>query len=252
MIKSFIFVLQITNSMGLDNLTIIGTSHIAQQSINEIERAITNREPDIIALELDNKRFYALIHKQKSRGLPSILKIGIKGFLFSIIGRWVQKKLGKQVGVEPGEEMLTAIKRAKKSKIKIALIDQDIEITLRRFSQALSWKEKFRILLDLIKGFLFKEDDVKKLGLDKIDLSKVPSKKLIKKLMKEVKIRYPNIYKVLVEERNIVMANNISNIMQQNPDKKVLAVVGAGHEDALLDLIKKNKDSINYSFSIAI
>jgi len=250
--KSFIFAFQITRYMELNNLTIIGTSHIARQSIDEIRDAITNKKPDIIALELDSKRFYALTHQRKKSGFPNIFKIGLKGFLFSILGRWVQKKLGEQVGVEPGDEMLTAIKLAKKNKIRIALIDQDIEITLRRFSQALSWKEKFRILLDIIKGFLFREDEVKRLGFDQIDLSKVPSKKIIKRLMQEVKVRYPNIYKVLVEERNIVMANHLRQIIQQNPDKMILAIVGAGHEDALLDLIKKDKDSINYTFNVTI
>lgn len=238
--------------MELNNLTIIGTSHIARQSINEIKQAIEDKKPDIIALELDSKRFYAITHQSKKSGFPNLFKIGIKGFLFSIIGRWVQKRLGEQVGVEPGDEMLAAINLAKKNKIKIALIDQDIEITLKRFSQALTWKEKFRILLDIIKGFLFKEDEIKRLELDKIDLSKVPSKKIIKRLMQEVKVRYPNIYKVLVEERNIIMATTLKKIIQQNPDKKLLIIVGAGHEDALLDLIKKDKNSINYSFDVTI
>ena len=43
-------------------------------------------------------------------------RVGIKGFLFAILGRWVSKKLGNLVGVKPGSEMLTAMKLAKKHK----------------------------------------------------------------------------------------------------------------------------------------
>lgn len=231
----------------MENLTIIGTSHIAKQSIKDIKLAF-EAKPDIVALELDAKRLYALTHKGKNKGMPNISRIGIRGFLFSLVARWVQNKLGEQVGVSPGDEMLTAVKLARKNKTKIALIDQDIEITLKRFSQALTWKEKFRILGDVIRSFLFKDNELKKLGIKTLDLSKVPSKKLIKRLLMEVRERYPNIYMVLVEERNIIMAHNLNNLMQQNPDKKILAIVGAGHEDEILRLIKDN--TINYSFNI--
>lgn len=236
--------------MENQNLKIIGTSHIAKQSINEIKKAIEQMQPDIIALELDRRRFLALTMKKvKKGGMPNIFKIGVKGFLFSVFGRFVQQKLGKQVGVEPGEEMLTAIKLAKKNKINIALIDRDIEITLQRFSKSLSWKERFRIASDIIKGILFKKKDLKKLGIENIDLSKVPSKEVIKILLREVKARYPNLYKVLVEERNLIMANRLRRILENEPDKKVLAIVGAGHLEGIEELLKHD-DSINYSFNI--
>ena len=80
------------------------------------------------------------------------------------------------------------------------------------------------------------------------ELTKVPSKKVIKKLVDQVKKRYPNIYKVLIEERNEVMAEKGRKIMEIYPDKKILAIIGAGHEDDILELIKK--PSISYSFKV--
>ena len=49
------------------NLTIIGTSHIARQSLQEVTATIEKEKPDIIALELDKRRFYALTHKVKRK-----------------------------------------------------------------------------------------------------------------------------------------------------------------------------------------
>ena len=228
--------------MKYGDLTIIGTSHIAKQSLDEVERAINVEKPDIIALELDRRRLYSLFKKPGRIRIYDIKKIGIKGFVFSLIGAWAGKKLGKMVGVMPGSEMKKAVKLAKKNKIKIALIDQDIEITLRKFSKSLTWKEKWNFFADVVKAVFSKKKTLE------FDLTKVPSKKVIKKLVGQVKKRFPNVYNVLIEERNHIMAENLRKIMEMHPDKKILAIVGAGHEDDILNLIKS--PSISYSFSV--
>jgi len=229
--------------MKYKNLTIIGTSHIAKQSLEEVKSVVEKEKPDIIALELDRKRLYALMSKKKQKAsVRNIGRVGIKGFIFSLIGAWAEKKLGEVVGVSPGDEMKIAIRLAKKNKIKVALIDQDIEITLRRFSKALSWREKWNFFVDLFKAFILRKKEIE------FDLSKVPDGKIIKKLIKKVKKRYPSIYKVLVEERNIIMANNLGKLMENNKDKNIVAIVGAGHEKEMIELIKRPK--ISYSFSV--
>ena len=229
--------------MEYKNLKIIGTSHIAKQSLMEVEDIFNKENPDIIALELDKKRFYDLMYKPKSRiSLYSIRKIGIKGFIFSLIGAWAEKKLGEIVGVSPGSEMKKAIMLAKNGNKKIALIDQDIEITLKRFSRALTWREKWHFFIDILKAVFLRKKEID------FDLRKVPSRDIIKKLINKVKKRYPSIYKVLIEERNNVMAQNISRLMEENKEKRILAIVGAGHEDEILSLIKK--PGIKYSFSV--
>jgi len=229
--------------MKYKNLMIIGTSHIAKQSLEEVKGVIEEEKPDIIALELDKKRLYALMSRKKAKvSFYNIGRVGFKGFLFSLLGAWAEKKLGEVVGVSPGEEMKMAVRLAKKNKIRIALIDQDIEMTLRKFSRSLSWREKWNFVVDLFKAFILRKKEIE------FDLSKVPNKKIIKKLIDKVKVRYPNIYKVLVEERNIIMANNLSGLMGENEDKKIVAIVGAGHEKEIIELIKRSK--ISYSFSV--
>lgn len=236
--------------MRYNNLIIIGTSHIAEQSLKEVEDAIDKEKPDIIGLELDRKRFYALNNNVKRKvTLNDIRRIGIKGYMFNIIGAWAENKLGGIVGVKPGSEMIKAIGLAKINKIKLALIDQDIEITLLRISKTLTWKEKFNFLIDIFNGIFFRKREMQKLGIKQLDLTKVPPKVLIRKLIKHVKKRYPNFYKVLVEERNQVMADNLISLMEKNPEKKILAIIGAGHEEELMHIIKK-RPNIAYTFNI--
>ncbi|MDP7506147.1 MAG: TraB/GumN family protein [Candidatus Woesearchaeota archaeon] len=222
--------------MKFKNLIIVGTSHIAKQSMREVEEAVSNNKPDIIAIELDRRRFIALMHKKKGKKdrirLRDIRRIGVKGYLFSLIGGYVQKKLGKIVGVVPGSDMKKAIKLAKKNNLQIALIDQDIEVTLKKFSKSFTWREKWHIVADIFKGIFFRKNVVQ------FDLSKVPDEQVIKKMMKEVKVRYPNLYRVLVTERNKIMAVNLFKIMKEHPDKKILAVVGAGHAEDMMKIIE--------------
>jgi pheromone shutdown-related protein TraB len=225
----------------MSQVKIIGTSHIARESLEKVTKEIENGNYDIICLELDRQRLYSLLNNEKTK--PTIrdaFRVGIKGYIFAMIGAWAEKKLGKYVGVQPGEEMITAYRLAKKQNIKIALIDQQIDITLKRFSKEITWKEKWRFIVDIMKGIITRKPEFD------IDLTKIPSEKVVRMLIKRVKERYPNLYKVLVSERNEIMAHNIKAISEQNPEKNILAIVGAGHEKEFEQLLK---DRITYNFS---
>jgi pheromone shutdown-related protein TraB len=224
----------------MDNVKIIGTSHIAQGSVDEIKAAVTAWKPDIVAIELDLQRASALMAEEKSKvSLAMILKIGVKGYLFAKIGQFVQQKLGKVVGVSPGSEMKAAMELTRKEKLEIAFIDQPIQITLKKFSKYLTWKEKFRFVYDMLKGLLFPKKQIKALGLDQFDLTKVPGKEVIKKMMNMMKKTYPNVYRALVSDRNKYMVKNIVKLLRKNPGKKILVVVGAGHQEGMEKLLLK-------------
>jgi pheromone shutdown-related protein TraB len=229
--------------MKYKNLVFLGTSHIAKQSLDEVKRLIEEEKPDILALELDRKRLNALMSNEKRKiEMKSVRRIGFKGFLFSLFGAWAEKKLGKLVGVAPGSEMKQAVKIAGKKNIKVALVDQDIEITLRNLSNSLSWKEKMNFIADIAKAMFLKSENIE------FDLSTVPSKKVIKKLTGRLKERYPSLHKTLIEERNAVIAGNLKKLMDSEPDKKILAILGAGHIDDVLKLLTEQK--ISYRFSV--
>src|SRR3989344_2483739 len=215
-------------------ITIIGTSHIAKESILAIKKFIEEEKPEIVALELDAQRAASLLSGEKRRvSLDAIPIIGIKGYLFALVAQFSQNKLGKMVGISPGSDMKTGLLLAKKNNLKIALIDQPIEITLRNFSKSLTWKEKIRFFTDIIKGLLFPRKQAEKYGLNQLDLKKVPAQQLIKVMMGELKKNYPNIYKSLVADRNRYMVKNLIKLQQANQNQKILAIVGAGHEEGM-------------------
>jgi len=222
-------------------IKIIGTSHISQQSSDQIEKEVKRYQPDIIAVELDVKRALALSNKNKTRRLTlrDAGKIGFKGYIFARVGQFMQKRLGEMVGVKPGSEMKTALRLAYEKKINIALIDQPIEVTLNNFSRELTWKEKLHFVSDIFRGLFFRKREMKRLGLDKLDLRKVPTEELVEKLVGELERRYPNIYKTLVSDRNKFMSSALLKIQKQSPEKDILAIVGAGHKHEMVNILRK-------------
>ena len=214
------------------NLYILGTSHISKDSIKQVDSFISDNKPDIIAIELDKRRFYAMLNESKL-SIKDVFQMGIKAFLINLIGAYVEKKLGNIVGVKPGSEMRKAIELAKKNNLKLSLIDQDISITMKKLSKAITIGVVFKFIWEIIRAIVLRKSDI-----EVFDIRKVPSKKVLDNILGKVRKNYPGIHKVLIEERNEVMAKNLYKVMNKYKDKKIFAVVGAGHESEIINILK--------------
>ena len=220
--------------MNLRNLVIIGTSHIAKESVERILAAFEKHDVGVVGVELDPARLSALLSgKRQHIRLRDIRHVGFKGYLFAILGQWAEHKLGERVGMKPGDDMLAAVRAASERKIPIALIDQDIDQTLKEFSRHLTWTEKWRFVVDIAKAAFGPPQHIP------FDLRTVPDPALVSKLTRQVRKRYPNVYKVLVTDRNEHMARRLYAIMTHEHEKTILAVVGAGHEEEIVRLLKQ-------------
>ena len=45
----------------IDRIVLVGTSHVAENSISEIEEALDKYMPEVVGIELDTNRFKALM-----------------------------------------------------------------------------------------------------------------------------------------------------------------------------------------------
>jgi pheromone shutdown-related protein TraB len=212
-------------------IQIIGTSHIAKESTSFITKKILLEKPEIVAVELDISRFHSIFHPPRKLRFAEIPKIGFMGWLFAVIGSWLQRKFGESVGMVPGADMRAAIVAAKKIHAKIALIDRPIQITLKRLSTEMNFFTKLKFFSYLLFGGFFQSDA-------QFDLEKVPDEKLIKKLTSELKNKFPALYKVLVSERDEFIANQIILLKKENPDKNIIVVLGAGHVSGVKALLR--------------
>ncbi len=218
-----------------DNIILVGTAHISKDSVEEVKKAIEEYQPDIVAVELCNRRFEALTKKKEWEETPinKLLKSNnaylmlAQTFLSSI-----QRKLGKEYGVEPGSEMIAAINEAEKHEKEIALVDRDITITLKRAWRKMGLREKTRLSWEFLKAIIgFDEEE-----LEELDLQELMKEDVITAMMKEFGEIAPSVSQVLIYERDAYIAKKIKDEAKKG---KVLAVIGAGHLKGIKKRLKE-------------
>ena len=202
-------------------IIIVGTAHISEESIREVQRTIEAERPDVVAVELDPGRYQALTHpEQQSASIKDVLSSGrLYQFLVHWLLAYVQNKLGSEVGVKPGSEMLSAIEVAGSVGASVALVDRDINITIARFWAKMRLIEKLKMLIALL-GITTSDEE--------IDLEDITNDDVISQLVSELRQFSPNAARVLVEERDAYLAGNLLKLRG-----KIVAVVGAGHKEGI-------------------
>lgn len=225
-----------------DRIIVVGTAHISQKSVDEVKAAIQKYKPDVVAVELCQRRYDGLTKKDVWENTPvtKLIKSNNAYFLLAqtFLGS-IQRKLGKDHGVEPGSEMIAAINDAKKEKIPVELLDRDIAITLKRAWKHMGFREKMRILWEFMKAMVgFDEDE-----LDEIDFEELMDQDMISTMMEEFGQIAPSVTKVLINERDMFIAQNIKNIAEDG--KRVVAVVGAGHLKGIESYVRDPEFSVD-------
>ena len=220
-----------------DSIILVGTAHISKDSVKEVKEVIEEYKPDIVAVELCKRRYEAITKKDKWENTPitSLLKSNnaylmlAQTFLSSI-----QRRLGKEYGVEPGSEMIAAMDEAKKHDIEVALVDRDISVTLKRAWKKMGVREKFRLTWEFMKAILGYDEE----ELEKLDLKELMDQDVISAMMEEFGKIAPSVATVLIHERDEYIAKKILNESEKG---KVVAVVGAGHINGIKKHLEKKK-----------
>ena len=223
-----------------DKIILVGTAHISKDSIIEVKDAIKKYKPDVIAVELCKRRYEGITDKNRWENTPvtSLLKSNNAYFMLAqTFLSSIQRRLGKDQGVEPGSEMIAAINEAKKKKIKIALVDRDISITLKRAWKKMGFKEKIRLLWEFLKSIVGYEED-----LEKIDIKEIMDQDIISTMMEEFGQIAPSVSEVLINERDRYIAKKILN---ESKKGKVVAILGAGHLKGIKEYLNKNTLDVN-------
>jgi pheromone shutdown-related protein TraB len=220
------------------NITLVGTAHISKDSVEEVKKVIEEQKPDVVAVELCKRRYDAITKKKEWESTPvsSLLKGGNAYLLLAqtFLGS-IQRKLGKDYGVEPGSEMIQAMKEAEKHNIPVALIDRDISITLKRAWQKMGVREKFRITWEFLKAMIGYDEE----EIEKLDLEKLMDQDVISSMMEEFGEIAPSVKDVLIHERDEYIAQKI---LKESEKGKIVAVVGAGHLKGIKEHINNPSD----------
>jgi len=217
-----VHVLQLADKQVL----LIGTAHISQESVDLVQQVITEVLPDQVCLELDENRYLSLSSKERWNALDLkqvIRNKQLSTLLVSLLMSSFQKKLGNQLGVSPGAELLAAANTAAQHGIPISFCDRDVRITLRRAWKSTSFLRKGYLLSSLLASIFESED------ISSEKLEEMKKKDVLAELMAEMSQSFPELKRVLIDERDIYLAENI----KESSGKRIVAVVGAGHVEGI-------------------
>jgi len=217
-----------------DRILLVGTAHISPKSIEEVKKAIEEYKPDVVAVELCERRYKGLTEKDKweNTEVTELLRSNnAYYFLAHIFLFSLQRELGREYGVEPGSEMLEAIKTAEKQGIPVTLVDRDIAITLKRAWRKMGLREKIRFTWEFLKTLLGLEE------IEDVDIDQLMNQDIISAMMEELKNIAPSATEVLIDERDAYIAKKI---LDESRKGRVLAVIGAGHIEGVKNRLEES------------
>lgn len=208
-------------------VTIIGTAHISGDSVKEIDEVIDELTPDRICIELDESRFKTVSENRRWEDM-NIIKVlkEKKGFLLlaNLVLSSFQKRMGSDVGVNPGADMKEAVALSQTRNIPFSLIDREIQVTLQRAWRISSFWKKMKLLSALLGSAFTREK------ISDEDIENMKEKTALDGMMDELAEYLPSVKTVLIDERDFYLAVKIYEAEGCN----LIAVVGAGHVPGIL------------------
>lgn len=208
-------------------LLLIGTAHISKGSVDEVSSYIESFNPDRVCIELDKTRYNSRKDEASwsSTTITKVLKEG-KGFLLlaNMALASFQKRMGKQTGSKPGEEILSAAELANEKNIPFSFCDREIQTTFKRSWRKSNFWNKLKLLTTLISA-AFSNEEVTEAELEELKKADV-----LETMLNEMASQLPTVKKVLIDERDQFLATS----MYLAPGEKKLGVIGAGHTNGIL------------------
>jgi pheromone shutdown-related protein TraB len=206
---------------------LVGTAHVSSESVADVRRIVAEERPDAVCVELDEGRHRSLTAEAgwHELNIGKVLREG-KGFLLlaNLVLASFQRRLGSDLGVKPGEEMVAAMDAAKDLGIPSVLADRDIQVTLRRAWASTGWWGRSKMLSAMISSVLSNEK------LEAAEIERLKESDVLAEMMRELADYLPAAKRALIDERDRWLASRIFT----SAGAKVVAVVGAGHLEGIV------------------
>ncbi len=220
---------------GDRTIYLVGTAHVSEESVKEVQQVIEEVQPDTVCVELDEARFQALTDQNRWRRLDifKVIKEGKTLFLLAnlAIGAY-QRRLGAELGVKPGSELLAGARKAEEVGAEVVLIDRDINVTLKRTWAAVGFWKRAELLAEIVGALVSREET------EAIDIEQLKEKSQLSEMMKEFTRVLPQVHKPLIDERDQYLMSGI----ELAPGNRIVAVVGAAHVEGMKSYFKQTVD----------
>jgi pheromone shutdown-related protein TraB len=208
-------------------ITLIGTGHVFKLS-NQLLNIFDKINPNALCVELDSQRYQALLLKQTD---PEKYKESAKKlpYFYRILSQF-QENMAERYGVKPGDEMMTTINYAHAHQIPLVCIDMHAQSMFSTMLKTMPITEKMKFFLSGLGSIFVRKDN--------IDQQVKNITNDVDSYLSIIGDKFPTIKKILIDERNKYMAQNI--IKLQDTYEHIIAVMGDGHIPGIKTILKEN------------
>ncbi|WP_078428375.1 TraB/GumN family protein [Alkalihalobacterium alkalinitrilicum] len=216
-------------------LILIGTAHVSKQSAEQVKEVIEAERPNSVCVELDEQRYQSIMDSNKWKDMNIFKVIKEKKatlLLMNLVISSFQKRMAKQFGIKPGQEMIQGIESAKEVDADLVLADRNIQITFARIWHNIGFMGKAKLLMEIF-GSIFNKEDI-----SEADLEKMKSQDMLDSMLHEFTVAFPKLKVPLIDERDQFLAKKIKDA----PGDKVVAVLGAAHVPGIKKELYKEQD----------
>lgn len=219
----------------LDNkeYILIGTAHVSKQSAEQVKDVIERENPDSVCVELDEQRYQSITNENKWKEMDIFKIIKEKKatlLLMNLAISSFQRRMAKQFGINPGQEMIQGIQSAEESGAELVLADRNIQITFNRIWRNLGWKGKAMLLTQVVASIFSRE------SISEEELEKMKSQDMIDSMLEDFTEHFPRLKEPLIDERDQYLAQKIKDASGD----KIVAVLGAAHVPGITKEIHKD------------
>lgn len=162
---------------GRGEVEIVGTAHVSERSAEEVQCAIEEHDPDVVAVELDSARYESLRERDEDVGY--------------------------------GADMSAAIEEAEARDVPVALIDRDITVTLKRLWSEMTLVERLKMAGALVAGAFG-------LGTASVDeLEEAIEEGSVDEHVEDLRDFSPGSARTLIDERDAYMASRLLDLAEE-------------------------------------
>ncbi|MBW3114635.1 MULTISPECIES: TraB/GumN family protein [Bacillaceae] len=219
---------------------LIGTAHVSRQSAEQVKDVIEDEKPDTVCVELDEPRYQSIVEGDKWRDTDIFQVIKDKKSTLLLMNLAIgsfQRRMAKQFGIKPGQEMIQGIESAKELNAELVLADRNIQVTFSRIWSSVGFSGKAKLLTQIVYS-IFSNDTI-----TEEELEKIKSQDMLDSMLNEFTQVFPKLKTPLIDERDQYLAQKIKDA----PGNKIVAVLGAAHVPGISREIYKehNLDKLN-------
>ena len=218
---------------------VVATAHFSRSSVEDVRTTVARARPQAVVLELCQER-QMLLHFSEEQILSEARRMtfaqlrsfvrrdGLVVGLTQSIFLKLSAQLTAQLGVAPGGEFRAGFEEAQRIRASIVLGDRRIGVTFRRALAALSLWQRLRF------GYLLLSSLTSDLQITPAEVEHMKDRDMVTMVMGELSSLFPGLSRVLVSERDQILAYSLMTAancagLPYGPAVTVVGVVGAGH-----------------------